>query len=80
MARLFCFTLNMAISRKDKKLIFDYLLEAVCNGLFFGKILQPHPEPVRSGGMISMKSVRKVESTEEERARGTRRVVAPLEG
>jgi len=56
----------MAISRKDKKLIFNYLIEAGGKGLFFGKILKPDPEAVRSGGMISMKSVRKIESTEEE--------------
>jgi uncharacterized protein (TIGR02391 family) len=55
----------MAISRRDKKVIFNYLLEAG-DGLVFGRILRPDPEPVRSGGITSLKSVRKVESTEEE--------------
>ena len=55
----------MPISRKDKKLIFNYFMEAP-NGLPFGKILKPDPKPVRDGGVVSVKSVREVDANEEQ--------------
>jgi TIGR02391 family protein len=55
----------MAITRKDKKIIFDYLKNAE-GGLAFDRILEPEPKPVKRGAVIMLDSVREVESSEDD--------------
>jgi uncharacterized protein (TIGR02391 family) len=55
----------MAITRRDKKIIFDYLKNAE-GGLTFGRILEPDPKPVKRGAVITLDSVREVESSEDD--------------
>lgn len=55
----------MAITLKDKKIIFEYLKNTP-SGLHFTDILEPQPEIVRRDGVTMYDSVRKVESSEDD--------------
>lgn len=54
----------MSISRRDKKLIFKYLMENP-EGLHFNQILEPPPKPVQEGSAVMLKSIREVKANKE---------------